>query len=666
MPRPDRTAAAAPLAAVAVACAAMLAADPRPTAASETPDPAPAAASHLCLQRQMPWGPVRAAATDGDLAVVGVGAVALVVHVTLAGEPRVLADVVLPAAVSSAAFLDRYAVLGDQDEGFHVVDLVVPSVPRVVAFLELPDEALALAVGDGFAVAAMDHAGLAVIDLGDPTEPDLVSVVHPTDWVLDVAVAGRRAFVAGSSYPHQEAGALAVVDLADPGAPATIAALPFDAAASAVALLEHHAVVTVVDAGLVVVDVADPAAPAPVASLDRPTLARDIAMHGSTACITSSGEGLVLVDLDDPLAPSVTATLGVGGWPTAIAVTGDHAMVAAGQDGLAVVDLSSATTPTVVARLDGFRPILDAVAEDDRVYAALSTAIRIFDESSLGEPAGLGELDLTGVSLVDFEVDGGLLYLVGQPAGSPLALLVYDVTAAGDPALVGRLDGIGAVSAGPLVLGEHVILAEYHDRQDGGYFVRLRVVRVAEPSAPVEVGSVDFDGFAFDIAAAGDFLYAIGRGADNEGGVQVVDISHLDGPIAAAWVPTSGWSPREIVISGRTAVVSDTHGLHLLDFSSPAAPVEVGSIWLGYSSLHTDLRISGDLALVRQPIGVHVVDVSNPAQPVQLEYRSLRMQHYGIDVEGRRLWLAAGASGLQAFGWCPSVPPRRALRRVGP
>jgi len=148
---------------------------------------------------------------------------------------------------------------------------------------------------------------------------------------------------------------LAVVDVADPTAPAMVGHLDTPSMGYGVAMAGNRAVLASYDAGIYVVDIADPADPQVLGTLPTPDAALAVEVQGSHAYVAVDWAGLLVADISDPLAPAAVTTLPLAGRARNVALATDHAYVAAGLNGgLQAIAIDDPTAP--VGALEQFDP----------------------------------------------------------------------------------------------------------------------------------------------------------------------------------------------------------------------------------------------------------------------------------------------------------------------
>lgn len=149
------------------------------------------------------------------------------------------------------------------------------------------------------------------------------------------------------------------------------------------------------------------------------------------------------------------------------------------------------------------------------------------------------------------------------------------------------------------LLGDAVLVA------DGS--AGLRVVDLANPAAPVEIGSLPrvVAGFATVVAVEGTRAYL----GESGGGVSVIDVSDPTAPVRLSNRAGLG-HPRDLAPAGDHLFVSTNlfPGFYVLDVADPAAPV-VATLPLGGAG---EMTLHGTLLYT----DAGIIDVANPLAPV--------------------------------------------------
>ena len=101
----------------------------------------------------------------------------------------------------------------------------------------------------------------------------------------------------------------------------------------------------------------------------------------------------------------------------------------------------------------------------------------------------------------------------------------------------------------------------------------LIVLDISNPAQPLKVGETDvMPGVVKDVAVDGTYAYV----ADSEAGLRVVNIANPAAPVEVGFYDTPGYA-ESVAISGTHAYVADYDaGLRVVSIANPAAPAETG------------------------------------------------------------------------------------------
>jgi len=225
-----------------------------------------------------------------------------------------------------------------------------------------------------------------------------------------------------------------------------------------------------------------------------------------------------------------------------------------------------------------------------------------------------------------------------------LSLLLAGVAPAADSLnvrLVGRWDSLPHhFSYGVAVQGSYAYVADYV----GG----LRVISIADPAHPIEVGYCDPAGHASGVSVVDDIAYV----AHGDSGLRVVSVADPAHPTEVGHCATPGWA-NEVVVVGDLAYVAHDSGLSIISVADPAHPSEVGRYDNRYGAF--GVAVAGVCAYIGNSEGLWVVSISDPTQPNWLgRYITSAM---GVAVQGSYVYVAAGAAGLRIVSVTDPVNP---------
>jgi len=151
----------------------------------------------------------------------------------------------------------------------------------------------------------------------------------------------------------------------------------------------------------------------------------------------------------------------------------------------------------------------------------------------------------------------------------------------------------------------------------------MAVVDVSNRLKPRMVSEIALPSALYHIFATPGLVYA----AAGFGGLQIVDIADPAHPtIVGKYVlPGTSQVVRDVCVSGKYAyaarasgesLLGTQGGMHIVDISDPAKPVEVGAFEAGAST--GNITVVGDSAYLATSAGLIIVDVRDPAKPVKL------------------------------------------------
>jgi len=170
----------------------------------------------------------------------------------------------------------------------------------------------------------------------------------------------------------------------------------------------------------------------------------------------------------------------------------------------------------------------------------------------------------------------------------------------------------------------------------------LRIVNIADPAHPVEIGYYDTPGEGFGVAVSGNYAYV----ADGGSGLRVVNITNPAAPTEVGHCDTPGYAWC-VAVSGNYAYVA-SDGLRVVDITNPAAPSEVGFT----PGQAEGVAVSGNYAYVAggADVGLRVVNIANPAHPVETGSCDTPGYARGVAVSGNYAYVADDLGGLRVVG----------------
>ena len=150
-------------------------------------------------------------------------------------------------------------------------------------------------------------------------------------------------------------------------------------------------------------------------------------------------------------------------------------------------------------------------------------------------------------------VQGNYAYIVGVGP----RLVILNISDPAHPTVVGQTDILHGTVQGVAVVGNYAYITEGGGscKSSGG---GLRIINIANPATPFEVGFYDTWGAAHSVAVAGNYAYV---GADDRdgGSLYIINVSNPAVPTQAGFYDTPGGA-FYVALAGDYAYVADAQG----------------------------------------------------------------------------------------------------------
>jgi hypothetical protein len=437
------------------------------------------------------------------------------------------------------------------------------------------------------------------------------------EMIYAVAVLGQRAYAISE---HR----LYVFNVADPAAPVHTATLPGLSYATAVAPAGDHVYIAD-ESRLWIVDVSNPSKPVFAGSIDFPEGVTNLTVSGDHAYI--AGRNLYILDISDPAAPVL---VGTGDSPrslNSVAVAGPYAYATSYQEGLLIYDISDPARPTLAGDSDSYVHALDIAVSDGVAYLAVEWGgLRFVDISDPRYPFPMGRMDEYEYAL-RVAVTGSYAFLINSSHEATRAngVAIIDISDPAAPSQAGVYDPGGFISALDMMGNYAFYIGEQWN---------VNVVDLTTPAQPERVAGYDTPGYPWNLEISGHYAYF----ADGPQGLHIADISDPGHPTGVASLASIG-TARDLELRGDYAYTIGT-GLHMIDISVPASPIETG-VENTFTGSH--IVVEGDYAYVLGnnpsiPGNVHIFNITDQAHPTRVQ--SLSLESPGdIDASGNFLYI---------------------------
>jgi len=308
----------------------------------------------------------------------------------------------------------------------------------------------------------------------------------------------------------------------------------------------------------------------------------------------------------------------------------------------------------IVGQIGG--PVTAVAVRDGLAFVGIGPRLVAVDVSDPARPATIGQSEVLPAIVSDVALSGDLAFVAAGESGG---LRVMDVADPRQPREVGWLDTPGSASA-VAVVDRHVVIAD----GAAGY---LRVVDAGDPARPREVAAYQArrgQGSASQVFASGHTVFVAEasatavygfnqtRFAFGSGNLEIVDLSQPSRPSRAGWLGAGDRAVFAVAEAGGTAYVGMTSGrsmIQLVDVSNPARALPRSDVPLETSPYRVSLADTHTvLALVDAATGarLQVVDATNPDAPLPRGAVDLPGEPLDLAAAGGYGFVAAGGAGL--------------------
>jgi hypothetical protein len=131
--------------------------------------------------------------------------------------------------------------------------------------------------------------------------------------------------------------------------------------------------------------------------------------------------------------------------------------------------------------------------------------------------------------------------------------------------------------------------------------------------------------------------------ADGDKGLRVINVADPAHPTEVGFYDTPGYA-RGVAVSGSYAYVADGDGLRVINVADPAHPTEVG--FYDTPGIAEGVAVSGSYAYVATWDGLRVINVADPAHPTEVGFYDTPGWAHGVAVSGSYAYVANGGGGL--------------------
>lgn len=271
--------------------------------------------------------------------------------------------------------------------------------------------------------------------------------------------------------------------------------------------------------------------------------------------------------------------------------------------------------------------VTSAVAiQGNLAYIGVGPRLTILDISNPAQPVWLGETEPLPGIIGDIQIQANIAYVAAGKSG----VRVVDIAEPGTPKEIGFYDTLDSAYDLDLA-GNYLYVA------DGS---EMLILDVSNPATPILIGSFSKMYSIYAVEVAGEYAYL----ASDYGGLLILDISNPAMPVHVGSVDIPGYS-NDVAIQGNYAYVPAYGGLAIIDISNPSVPKLIGGCYSPESGQH--VAIQGNYAYLGDwSSGLRIIDISNPFEPVEINFLNTEGYSGRVAVEGNYVYISDYSHGL--------------------
>ncbi|MBN1872853.1 MAG: carboxypeptidase regulatory-like domain-containing protein [Anaerolineae bacterium] len=549
-----------------------------------------------------------------------------IIDISNPAQPHAVGFYDTPFMALNVAVAGNYAYVAAESYGLRVVDVSNPSNPVEVKAIIPPNTGAGgkttdVVIAGQYAYVAENYEqGLHILDISNPANPVTLGR-YAARSVHGVAVAGNYAYLACTGTPTTSGG-LSIVNISNPAAPQEMGFYQAESYSAWVRIKGNYAYLSTSTAYpaplkyVRIMNVANPTTPILSGVFSLPYDSDDLTgpyqldFTADLMYLAAGMHGLQIVNTVNPTAPAVVGTYNIPTRPGAMAVEGTHLYVADEHatlytdnhdvGDLHIMDITNPTEPHIVGIYD--TPGIIASIAVSGTYAFAGRYVRYDFNTSAA-------------------VEGGMQILNISDPTHPVETAFYDS---------GKRTVIHIVLQGNYA---------YLNTNEAGAG-EIRFVDLSTPANPQSIGQYDYD--ASDIAISGDYAYLGGSG------LRIINVADLSAPTLIGEYLGSD-TIFSVAVSGDYAYIGD-YRLQIINVTDPANPTLTGSLSIGSGNMVNDIEIAGSYAyLAVGGSGFYVVDISDPQNPVEVAHYSTPGGANNIAVSGNTVYLTNRTGGIYIF-----------------
>jgi len=513
----------------------------------------------------------------------------IIVNITDKQDPKVQGTYDGTSHIESMALYGHFLYVTIGNQNVHIINVSNESHPIFAGTFDGGSTLSKIVYAEGFLfiIAGRD---LQIHTIDDPLNPLEISTVTPNHYRIEDVFMHQRTMYILCDNPNVANTALVIMDMTDENNLEELSDTIVSWNGAIFAVDAEKKIAYIANDRLEVIDISNRTDPRSILTLSELVNPSDIAISSEAVFISDEWSRIVIIDASNDT--NIFETGVVGGWNIVKDIDYHDDLVFISDNGLQIFDISDPRMITREGIVESDSPSyhLELGGEIAQNYAYVSneSGILILNIEDKENPFVEGEFKIFSHRGPNgkITIQGDLAYVIDSYFG----LVICNITDPLNPTIIGGYNESGNI-VDQCISGDNIYLV---DKTNG-----LLIINISDPTNPVKEGHYSTTKLT-SVAIRNDHAFAVN---DTSGNITIIDITDKGNPVVISEYEMN--NPRRIVINGDHAYISSYQGLHVLDISREATPVEVAS----YRGPGTwfDMEIHDDLVFLFGNINGFVV-----------------------------------------------------------
>lgn len=373
-----------------------------------------------------------------------------------------------------------------------------------------------------------------------------------------------------------------------------------------------------VEGGLRIIDASNPHLPVEIGFHDPTHWGYTGVWVKDTLAYVTGGDGLRVIDVSNPTAPVEVGFCNTPYDANRIYIQDTIAYMTAAYDELSIINIADPTSPVQIGFYVFGEHTIDVWVNDTLAFVtAGQSGLRIINVANPDTLFEIGSYDTPVETAYGVWVRDTLAYVVGHYTENWIydygKLRIINIANPSSPTEIGSYDSPdfpNFSSFNTIFIQE--MIAYITDA------IGLSIIDISDPSSPDEIGLFSTDGYFTSVFLEDTLIYATTRPS----GLYIINIADASAPAEIGTFNTPGDAQNVYVLDTLAFVADGDSGLCIINVSNPLSPIKIGNYNINGETYSVWAEDTIVYAVNSDSInnGLHIINASNPSSPVEIGF----------------------------------------------